>query len=57
VIFLQSRFDFVRDRFELRLRAGRTDHEEIGEAGNAGKIEDDDVFGLLVRGELGAGRG
>ena len=57
VVFFQSRFDFVRDRFELRLRRCRTDDEEIGEAGNTGEIENDDVFGLFVRGKVGAGRG
>jgi hypothetical protein len=41
----------------LWLGSGRTDHEEIGKAGDFGKIENDDVFGLFVRGELGAGRG
>jgi hypothetical protein len=41
----------------LWLGSGRTDHEEIGKAGDSGKIENDDVFGLFVRGELGAGRG
>ena len=55
VIRFQPRFDFVGDRFQLRLRAGRTDDKEIGEAGNAGEIQNDDVFGLFVRGELGAG--
>jgi hypothetical protein len=57
VVFAQSRFNFARDRFQLRLRAGRTNHEKIGEAGNSGEIENDDVFCLLVRSELGAGRG
>jgi hypothetical protein len=57
VIFLQSRFDFVRDRFELRFRRCRTDDEKIGKGGDAGKIENDDLFGLLVRSELRAGRG
>ena len=57
VIFLQSRFNFVRDRFELRFRSHRTNDEKIGETGNAGQIENDDVFGLFVRGKLGAGRG
>jgi hypothetical protein len=57
VIFAQPRFNFIRDRFELRFRACRTNHEEIGEAGDSGEIENNDVFGLFVRGELGAGRG
>jgi len=57
VIFFQSRLNFIGDRLELRLRSGRTNDKEIGEAGDAGKIENDDFFGLFVRGELGAGRG
>jgi hypothetical protein len=57
VVFAQARFDLVRDGFELRLRTCRTDHEKIGEAGNAGEVENDDLFGLLVRSELGTGRG
>jgi hypothetical protein len=57
VLFFQARFNFVRDRFELRLGVGRANHKEIGETGNAGKIENDDLFGLFVRGELGAGGG
>lgn len=57
VVLAQSRFNFVRNRLELRFGACRADHEEIGEGGNAGQIENDDVFGLLVRSELGASRG
>jgi hypothetical protein len=41
----------------LRLRRCRANNEEIGEAGDAGEIEHDNLFGLLVRGKLGAGRG
>jgi len=48
VIFLQSRFNFVRDRFELRFRSRRTDDEKIGETRNAGQVENDDVFGLFI---------
>jgi hypothetical protein len=57
VIFFQARFNFIRDRFQLRLGVRRTDHEKVGEAGNSGKIENNDVFSLFVRGEFGAGRG
>ena len=56
VIFPQSRFNFVRDRFQLGFRAGRTDHEKISEAGNASQIENNNVFSFLVGSELGAGR-
>lgn len=48
VIFFQSCFDLVRDRLELRLRCGRTNHEVIGKAGDPGKIENNDVFSLFV---------
>jgi hypothetical protein len=57
VVFAQAGLDLVGNGFELRLRRCRTDNEEIGEAGDAGEIEDDDVFSLFVRGELGAGLG
>jgi len=57
VVFSQPRFDFVRDGFQLRLRSCRANNEEIGETGNAREVEDDDVFGLLIRSKLGAGRG
>ena len=57
VLLFQSRLNFVGNCFELRLRRGRTNDKEIGEAGNAGEIEHDNIFGLLVRGQFGAGRG
>ena len=57
LIFSQPCFNFVRDRFQLRLGTGRANHEVIGEAGNSGEIEDNDVFRLFVRSELGASRG
>ncbi len=57
VVFPESRLNLVRDRLELRLRSCGTDYEEIGEARNAAKIQNDDFFRLLVRGKLGAGRG
>jgi hypothetical protein len=41
----------------VRLRGSRADHEEIGEARNALEIEDDDVFRLFIRSEIGAGPG
>jgi hypothetical protein len=57
MIVPQSGLDLTGDRFQLRLRRCRANDEEIGEAGDAGQIEHDDVFGFLVRGKLGAGRG
>ena len=41
----------------MRLGCARANDEEIGEGGNAAQIDDDNVFSLFVRGELGAGRG
>lgn len=52
VIFLETRLNFVRDRLELRFRPARAEHEEIGEGGNFTQVDDDDVFRLLISGEL-----
>ena len=57
VLLFQSRLNFVGNRFELWLGRGRADDKEIGEAGNAGEVEHDNVFGIFVRGEFGRGRG
>jgi hypothetical protein len=38
----------------MRLGRAGTNDEIIGEGGNAAQIDDDDVFSLFVRGELGA---
>ena len=56
VVLLQACRNFTRDRFQLRLGSGRTDDKEIGKGGNPTQIQNDDVFGLFVRGKLGAGR-
>ena len=48
MILSQSRFNFICDRFKLRLRRGRADHEEIGERGDRAQIQDDDVLRLFV---------
>jgi hypothetical protein len=37
------------------LGRARANDEKIGEGGDAAEIDDDDVFSLFVRGELGAG--
>jgi hypothetical protein len=55
VVFSQPGFDLVCNRFELRLRRTGADDEKIRERGNAAQIQDDNVLGLLVRGEFGAG--
>lgn len=57
MIVSQSSLNLVGDRFQLRLGRGRANNKEIGEAGDSGQVENDDVFSLFVRGKLGAGRG
>jgi hypothetical protein len=57
MVFLQTRFNFSGDGFEMRFGRGGADDKKIGERGNSAQIEDDDVFGLLIRGKLGAGGG
>jgi hypothetical protein len=54
VILSQSRFNFVCDRFKLRLGGGGANHEEICERGNCAQIQNDNVLRLFVRGELRA---
>ena len=54
MVLLQSRFNFICDRFELRLRRGRADYEEIGERRDRAQIQDNDVLRLFVRGEFRA---
>jgi hypothetical protein len=54
VISLQAAFDFARDCLEVRFRRSGADHEKIGEGRDALEIEDDDLFRLFVRGQLGA---
>lgn len=53
-ILSQSRFNFVRDGFDLRLRCGRTNHEKIGERRDCAQIQDNNIFRLLVGSEFGA---
>ena len=55
VFFPQPRFDFPGDCFEVRLGSSGTDDKEIGKRGNFPEVEDDDLFGFLVRRELRAG--
>jgi hypothetical protein len=56
-VVLQPAFNRTGDRFQVRLGRSRADNEEIGKAGDALQIEDDDIFCLLVRREVGAGFG
>ena len=44
--------DAVRDGVELALRAARADDEVVGQRRQGGQVEQDDVGGLLVLGEL-----
>jgi hypothetical protein len=48
MVVAHARFDFIGNGFELRLGTGRANDKEIGEAGDAGKIQNDDVFGLFI---------
>jgi hypothetical protein len=58
VVFVsQSPFDFSSDRFQMRLRRSRANHKVIGEAGDALKIEDDNVLCFFVRRAMSAGFG
>ncbi len=50
-----ERFNFTRDRFQLRLGRSRADHKKIGEGRDPAQVQDNDIFRLFVRGEFGAG--
>jgi hypothetical protein len=49
------RFNFTRDRFQLRLRRRRADYKKIGEGRDPAQIQDNDIFRLFIRGEFSAG--
>lgn len=55
MVLSQSRFNFICNRFELRLGRGRANHEEIRERRDRAQIQDDDLFRLFVRGEFRTG--
>ena len=55
MILSQSRFEFVCDRFQLRLGRAGTNHKKICKRRDAAQIQHNDVFRLLVRGEFRAG--
>jgi hypothetical protein len=57
MILFQARFNFPCDRLKLRLGSSRANDKEIGEGREVAKVQDNDVFGLLVRGKLRAGFG
>ena len=54
MVGFETVFDLPGDGFEVRLRSSRTNDEEISEARNPLEIEDDNVFRLFVRCEVGA---
>ena len=55
MVLSQSRFDFVCDRFQLRLGRAGADHKKIRKRRDVAQIQHNDVFRLFVRGELRAG--
>jgi len=55
MVLSQSCFDFVCDRFQLRLGAAGADHKKIRERRDVAQIQHNDVFRLFVRGEVRAG--
>jgi hypothetical protein len=55
LLLFQPILDLAGDRLQMRFRRSRANDEEIGEAGDALKIEDDDVFRFFVRRVIGAG--
>lgn len=57
LLLFQPIFDLAGNRLEVRFRRSRANDEEICEAGDALKIEDDDVFRFFVRRVTGAGFG
>jgi hypothetical protein len=54
---LQPLLDVVRNRLELALVEAGDDDEIVGDEGQLVDVEDDDVLGLLVLGDPGAGDG
>ena len=55
MILSQSRFEFVCDRFQLRLGRAGANHKKICKRRDAAQIQHNDVFRLFVRGEFRAG--
>jgi hypothetical protein len=48
MVLSQTRFYFIRDCFELRLRRSRANHEKISERRNRAQVEDDNLFRLFI---------
>ena len=55
MILSQPRFEFVCDRFQLRLGRAGANHKKICKRRDAAQIQHNDVFRLFVRGEFRAG--
>jgi hypothetical protein len=55
MILAQVHFDFVCNRFQLRLRRAGADHKKIRKGRDAAQIQHHNVLGLFVRGEFRAG--
>lgn len=55
VILAEALLDFSDHGLDLWLGVGGAKDEEVGEAGDAAQVEDDDVVGLLARCGGGAG--
>jgi hypothetical protein len=55
MVFTQARFDFVCNRFQLRLRRAGANHKKIRKRRDAAQIQHNDVLGLFVRGKFRAG--
>ena len=48
MVLSQTRFNFICNRFELRLRRSRANHEKIREGRDRAQVQDDYVFRLFV---------
>jgi len=56
MVFSQSRFDFVRNRFKLRLGRAGANHEKIRKRRDTAQIQHNNVLRLFIRCEFRAGR-
>ena len=48
MVLSQTRFNFICDRFQLRLRRSRAKHEKIRERRDRAQIEDNNIFRLFI---------
>jgi hypothetical protein len=54
VFFAQTFFEFVRDRFEMRLAGSGANQEKVRKSGDFSQVERDDVFRLFIGDDVGA---